>query len=146
MSSVYDVLRRRCGLTQLEAADLRGVRLDSVKSWCSGRRPAPAEAVEELRELETAIARAGAAYARLMTARQLLPDERGPGVYVVSEPSSEQQAHDFGWPCASVCLAAIAAAIAGLPPGADIRMLEQQEYERQIPRASKNDHLPRRTK
>lgn len=135
MTSVYDVVRRRCGLSQQEAADLRGVRLDSVKSWCSGRRQAPVEAVEQLRELETTIARAGAVYAKLVKARQGRAEETGLPVYFVAEPTSEKQAREFGWPSSSACLAAVAAAIAMLPPGADILMLEKQDLELQIPRA-----------
>lgn len=30
-----------CGLSQQEAADFLGVRLDTVKSWSSGRNPVP---------------------------------------------------------------------------------------------------------
>ena len=38
MTSVYDLLRQRCGLSQQEAADVHSTRLDTIKSWCSGRR------------------------------------------------------------------------------------------------------------
>ena len=32
---------RLCGLSQREAADFLGVRLDTVTAWSSGRRPVP---------------------------------------------------------------------------------------------------------
>lgn len=137
MSSVYDVLRRRCGLSQQEAADLRGVRLDSVKSWCSGRRPAPSEAIEELRELEAAIGRAGEQYAKAVKASSGISEYTGKRVYMVAGPTDERQARTFGWPTSSVCLAAVAAAIALLPPGANIMMVDQDVdlQNVQIPRA-----------
>jgi hypothetical protein len=125
LASVYDVLRRRCGLSQQEAADLRGVRLDSVKSWCSDRRPAPAEAIEELRDLEAKIAAAGARYAKEVTAKSKFDGDPGERVFSVAEPMDELQAVAFGWPTSSVCLAAVAAAIAALPAGATIRMVNQ---------------------
>lgn len=133
MTSVYDMLRRRCGLSQQEAADLRGVRLDSVKSWCSGRREAPAEAVEQLRELEATIARAGAAYARLVKAKATVVEETGLPLFCVAEPLDERQARAFGWPTSSACWAAVAAAIALLPRGHI--MLVNQDLDLEIPRA-----------
>lgn len=47
----YSLLRQACGLSQSEAASLRGVRVDTVKSWDTGRRDAPDQAIEQLRNL-----------------------------------------------------------------------------------------------
>src|SRR5882724_3088434 len=64
MASVYNLLRETCGISQAEAAEfVHEARLDSVKSWCSDRRPAPAGVVRELKELARKINTAGAAYA-----------------------------------------------------------------------------------
>jgi DNA-binding transcriptional regulator YdaS (Cro superfamily) len=40
-----------CGFSQSEAADFFGVSLDSVKSWCSGRRSVPDGVWKMLAEL-----------------------------------------------------------------------------------------------
>src|SRR5258708_40125709 len=64
MTSVYNLLRETCGISQAEAAEfVHQARLDSVKSWCSDRRPAPAGVVRELKELAGEINAAGLAYA-----------------------------------------------------------------------------------
>jgi DNA-binding transcriptional regulator YiaG len=65
MTSVYDLLRRRCGLSQQEAADFHKAALGTVKSWCSGRRNAPEGVLAELRTLYAQIERAARNDARL---------------------------------------------------------------------------------
>lgn len=40
-----------CGLTQSEAADFLNVRLDTVKSWSSGRNPVPDGVWQQLGEI-----------------------------------------------------------------------------------------------
>ena len=45
----------RLGLAQTEAAGLHGVRLDTVKSWSSGRNRVPQGAWDDLREYEAQI-------------------------------------------------------------------------------------------
>lgn len=47
----YNLLRKLSGLSQAEAADFHKVRPDTVKSWCAGRNPTPAGAVDEIRDL-----------------------------------------------------------------------------------------------
>lgn len=58
MTTVYDLLRQRCGLSQVEAANMHGVSLNSLQSWCTGRRTAPPGVVAELRALYLDIRRA----------------------------------------------------------------------------------------
>ena len=55
MKTLYAACLSRLGLSQLEAAALHGVRLDTVKSWSSGRNPVPQGAWDELRALESQI-------------------------------------------------------------------------------------------
>jgi len=47
----YNTLRRHCALSQSEASDMHSVSLDTVKSWCCGRRKAPQFAIEQLTAL-----------------------------------------------------------------------------------------------
>ena len=64
MTSVYNLLRESCGISQAEAADrVHETRLDTVKSWSSDRRPAPGWAINQLQSLSRRIRRAGEAYA-----------------------------------------------------------------------------------
>ncbi|UFX41775.1 helix-turn-helix domain-containing protein [Bradyrhizobium sp. 41S5] len=113
--SVYDLMRQRCGLSQTEAAEFQGVRLDTVKSWCSGRRPAPARAVDELRDLYRRILEAGASYAAQLERRGPHVAEDGSARYLVGEPRDDQDAIVQGWPNKAACLAALGVAIAALP-------------------------------
>lgn len=55
MKTIYAACLSRLGLSQAEAATLHGVRLDTVKSWSSGRNPVPQGAWADLRQLEAAI-------------------------------------------------------------------------------------------
>jgi hypothetical protein len=93
MVTLYDLLRQRCGLSQQEAADLHAASLDSVKSWCSGRRTAPESAIEELRSLYARIERAAAEGVR--TIRR----HRGASVVELGLASDDHEAQTLGWPC-----------------------------------------------
>ena len=55
MKTLYAACIARLGLSQSEAADLHGVRLDTVKSWCAGRRTIPDNAWSDLRGYEARI-------------------------------------------------------------------------------------------
>lgn len=52
MKSLYSACLSRLGLTQTGAAELHGVRLDTVKSWCAVRNRIPAGAWDDLRAYE----------------------------------------------------------------------------------------------
>ncbi|MFN3469959.1 MAG: helix-turn-helix domain-containing protein [Novosphingobium sp.] len=55
MKTLYAACLCRLGLSQAEAAALHSVRLDTVKSWSSGRNRVPDGAWEDLRDLEAKI-------------------------------------------------------------------------------------------
>lgn len=56
MKTLYAACLSRLGLTQSEAAKLHGnVRIDTVKSWSSGRNRVPEGAWEDLRDYEAKI-------------------------------------------------------------------------------------------
>jgi hypothetical protein len=52
MKTLYAACLSRLGLSQAGAASLHGVRLDTVKSWSSGRNTVPQGAWDDLRLLE----------------------------------------------------------------------------------------------
>ncbi len=55
MKTLYAACLSRLGLSQSEATALHGVRLDTVKSWSSGRNPVPQGAWDQLRDLEARV-------------------------------------------------------------------------------------------
>lgn len=55
MKTLYAACLSRLGLSQSGAAALHNVRLDTVKSWSSGRNRVPQGAWDDLRELEAQI-------------------------------------------------------------------------------------------
>lgn len=55
MKTLYAACLSRLGLSQSEAAALHGVRIDTVKSWSSGRNNVPQGAWDELRAYEAQI-------------------------------------------------------------------------------------------
>ena len=119
MNSVYNLLRETCGLSQQEAADFHDARLDSVKSWCSDRRPAPAGVIAELQELARDIMRAGEDFAAL-----LKRTSKG-DAFVVGMPRDDKDARVCGFPSLTAQMRAIALAIAQLPDEAEIRLVER---------------------
>ena len=59
MKTLYAACLSRLGLSQAEAAALHCVRLDTVKSWSSGRNRVPQGAWDDLRAHEGRIVNAG---------------------------------------------------------------------------------------
>lgn len=55
MKTIYAACLARLGLSQSGAAALHGVRIDTVKSWSSGRNPVPQGAWADLRGYECQI-------------------------------------------------------------------------------------------
>jgi hypothetical protein len=51
MQTLFGAIRDAAGLSHQAAADIFGVRLDTVKSWSSGRRTAPPAVLEQARAL-----------------------------------------------------------------------------------------------
>jgi hypothetical protein len=104
----YRLLLSRVGLSQADAAALHKVRLDTVKSWCAGRNPAPAGVLAELRGL---YARQKQAADEALKAIAGFPEvdkvELG---YAVDD--AEAQA--LGWPCAAAQHASLGMVVARL--------------------------------
>lgn len=120
MTTVYNVLREACGISQTEAAEfVHGARLDSVKSWCSDRRTAPQGVINDLQKLSREIQNAGIDYAKL-----LKTTNKG-NVYIIGLPSDEQDSRRCGFPSVGAHLRAVAIAISHLPEDSEIRMVER---------------------
>jgi hypothetical protein len=117
MSSVYNLLRESCGLSQSEAADfIHEVRLDTVKSWSSDRRPAPQFAVNELQSLLRTIRDAGEQFAKNLKVRS-----KG-NVFIIGHAHDDDDARVCGFPSLSSQMHSIAIAISLLPDDAEIRL------------------------
>lgn len=111
MATIFELLVSRCGLSQREAAEYLGVRIDTVKSWASGRRQPQDAVLGDLARLAEKIARAAEeAIAQIdaMAASHGPPDAIDLGL-----ASDDTEARDLGWPCVgaqAACLAAVVAA------------------------------------
>jgi hypothetical protein len=117
MSSVYNLLRESCGLSQAEAADfIHEVRLDTVKSWSSDRRPAPQFAVNQLQSLLRTIRGAGEQFAEDLKMRS-----QG-NVFIIGHAHDDDDARVCGFPSLSSQMHSIAIAISLLPDDAEIRL------------------------
>jgi hypothetical protein len=117
MTSVYNLLRETCGISQAEAAEfVHEARLDSVKSWCSDRRPAPVGVVRELKELARKINAAGSAYATNLQSLKTMPAVN------IGTPHDERDARHCGFPSLGASLRAISVAITELPDDAEIHI------------------------
>lgn len=102
----YDLLRRRCGLSQPEAAALHQVRLDTVKSWCTGRNRANDGVMAELRQLHEQIERvATEALAAIAAVPQAEEIELG-------YATDDHEAQALGWPCVGAQAASLGIVIA----------------------------------
>jgi hypothetical protein len=120
MTTVYNILRDACGISQAEAAEfVHGARVDSVKSWCSDRRIAPQGVINDLQKLAREIQNAGVSYAAL-----LKTTNKG-NVYIIGLPSDEQDARRCGFPSIGAQMRAVAVAISHLPQDSEIRMVER---------------------
>lgn len=115
MTTVYELMRQRCGLSQQEAASFHGVRIDTVKSWCAGRNPANEQVLKELRALYQLIVHAsGVLGARIDSMK---------GDVFVGLAQDDTQARDLGFPAAGAHHAAIGMAIAALGDGPRILLV-----------------------
>jgi hypothetical protein len=116
MTSVYNLLRETCGISQAEAVEFHQARLDSVKSWCSDRRPVPAGVIRELKALARKINAAGLAYAAQLMALKTMQ------TVDVGVPSDDFDARHCGFPSLGASMRAISIAITELPDDVEIHI------------------------
>lgn len=112
MTTLFALLCVRCGLSHREAAELLKVRLDTVKSWSSGRNRAGEGVIAELRALHAVIERAAAEMIATIEAARAshgLPD-----VIELGMAADDHEAQGLGWPCVgaqAACMGIVAARI-----------------------------------
>lgn len=103
----YRLLLSRVGLSQADAATLHQVRLDTVKSWCAGRRGAPPGALTELRALYARQKKASA------EALEIIAERPKVGQIELGYAVDDAEAQTMGWPCASAQWASLGMIAAG---------------------------------
>lgn len=147
MTSVYNLLREACGISQAEAADyVHETRLDTVKSWCSERRPVPPGAIEELKQLARQIIHTAEAYAEQIQRRCV------DGVVIIGLPHDEKDARSCGFPSLGAYMRMVAIAIARLPEQLQILTVPRVKatpaavLEPELPRQNARAGAPAETK
>lgn len=106
----FTLLIDRCGLSLREAAEFLCVRPDTVKSWSSGRNPAPAAVLGELRALYAMIERAAG---ELIEQAETLVKKHGDAAEIALEiAANDGEARKRGWPCVAAQRAAYGIAVA----------------------------------
>lgn len=109
----FGLLAGLAGLSHREAADLCGVRLDTTKSWASGRNRAPPGTIDVLRAL---IARQERAAAEAVAQIGALAASHGsPDEIEIGYPADDHEAQSLGWPCVGAWQAMAARVIAAAP-------------------------------
>lgn len=112
MTTLFALLCGRCGLSHREAAELLKVRLDTVKSWSSGRNRAGEGVIAELRALHAVIERAAAEM--IATIEAARAGHGAADVIELGMAADDHEAQGLGWPCVgaqAACLGIVAARI-----------------------------------
>lgn len=121
MTSVYNLLREACGISQVEAAEhVHGTRLDTVKSWSSDRRTAPSWAINHLQSLHRRIHAAGVNFAEALKSQSGTQD-----VFAIKVATTDDEARWNGFPSLGAQNLALAIAISHLPDDAEITMVDR---------------------
>ncbi len=84
----FSILTRLAGLSLREAAEFHKVRLDTAKSWSSGRNECPARVLDELRGLID----------RQENSAAFWTPRKGSAIFL-DEPGNDAEAQSLGWPC-----------------------------------------------
>jgi len=140
-TSVYNLLREACGVSQADAAVyIHQTRLDTVKSWSSDRRPAPSWAINQLQSLSRSVQKAGNDFAA-----RLMETSKG-NVFIIGLPHDDDDSRACGFPSSAAHHQAIAVAISLLPDDAEIRITPRVRgsipapvLERERPRPTNTD-------
>lgn len=101
MTTLYALLRDRCGLSIREAAEFHRASANTVTKWSNGDRNAPPGAIEELRTLYEQIEIAADRVAEMT--EEIPPDD----VVELCVVSDDHEAQSLGWPCVGAQAAAM---------------------------------------
>ncbi len=97
--SLFGSLLAMCGMTHEECADYLGVRLDSVRSWSSGRRNVPQGVEAKLIELWNLMEDEASRIIDGIEAQLIELSVHGlPQSIEFGIPSSREEANELGWP------------------------------------------------
>ncbi|MBV1702641.1 MAG: hypothetical protein KGQ46_12550 [Hyphomicrobiales bacterium] len=102
----FNLLVKHAGLSLTEASLYLATPLDTVKSWSTGRSPAPAGALEHLGTLITR---------QILAAQDILVTQAGADKIMIECPASFDEAVAMGWPCHGAFVAMAARVIAAAP-------------------------------
>jgi hypothetical protein len=122
MAMLFDLLIQACGLSQRRAADILKVRIDTIKSWASGRRQAPQEVLADLSAL---VVRIETEAAQLLAQIDDLADQHGEHAEIeLGIASDDAEARSIGWPCVGAQRASLALVVArGMERGYRFRLV-----------------------
>ena len=113
MLTRYRFIRETIGLSQLEAAELHGVAIDTVSKWERGRRTRPPGVLSELQDLQMRLMKAVEELC-LAIASTWSADRTKP--VPVGTPEDPDQAHQHGFPSHQAMMRAIGTAVARMAP------------------------------
>ena len=116
MTTPFSLLLQISGLSHREAADFLAVRLDTVKSWSSGRNRCPDGAIKDMRGLIAG--QRQAANEALAQIDELIRQHDAPDAIELGEPVDDDDAQTIGWPCVGAWQGMAARVVAGAPAGA----------------------------
>lgn len=97
MTTPFNFLRMRCGLSQREAADFLESPLDTVKTWCAGRHAPRQSVIDEMRALYASIEHA--ADNALAAIRSRIKEHGRPRRLELSVATDDHEAQQLGLPC-----------------------------------------------
>lgn len=100
MTTTFSLLVNRCGLSTREAAEFLDARVDTVKSWSSGRNKCPAGVIDQLRDLYASIE--AAADNHIAAVKHLIETNGAPEEIEISIAADDDEARTLGFPCAGV--------------------------------------------
>lgn len=97
MTTAFSLLLSLSSLSHREAAELLCVRIDTIKSWSSGRNRCPDGALADMRDLIVKQERSAAE--GLSQIARLAAEDRAPDLVELGEPIDDDDAQSMGWPC-----------------------------------------------
>jgi len=97
MTTPFALLVSLAGLSHREASEFLCVRLDTVRSWSSGRNNCPVGALTDLCKL--ILKQERSALEALVQIEALESAHGAPDVIQLGEPVDDDDAQALGWPC-----------------------------------------------
>jgi len=122
MMTPIKLLIQLAGLSNREASKVLNIRPDTVNSWSSGRNPAPAGAIEEMRVLVDEIdiaADEAVKQIQMMSQRANIKEMEVELGYCLDH----KEAHDLGWPAVGAHNAMLARVIHQAPDAVKIKIV-----------------------